>query len=88
MFEELFYDAANAQQTRHPKILRAIGRREIEHFPEELGKLEQALIARDEQRARQILFDFIAESAPIAPQAELSAAPPALAQAAHPISGT
>ncbi len=87
MFEELFYDAANAQQTRHPKILRAIGRREIEHFPEELARLEQALLARDEQVARQILFDFIAESAPVPPQAELSVAPPALAQAAHPSSG-
>jgi FlaA1/EpsC-like NDP-sugar epimerase len=87
MFEELFYDAASAQKTRHPKILRAIGRREIEDFPVELGKLEQALLARDEQAARKILFDFVAESAPVLPQPEVSVAPPALAQAAHPTSG-
>nr|WP_108398110.1 nucleoside-diphosphate sugar epimerase/dehydratase [Devosia submarina] len=87
MFEELFYDAANAQQTRHPKILRAIGRRDIQDFPAELSKLEQALLDRDEQAARKILFDFVAESAPLADQAEVSVAPPALAQAAHPTSG-
>lgn len=87
MFEELFYDAASAQPTRHPKILRAIGRREIEDFPAELGRLEQALLARDEQAARQILFGYVAESAPRLPEAEVSAAPPALAQAAHPSSG-
>ena len=84
MFEELFYDPANAQQTRHPKILRALGRGEINDLPHALESLEQALVARDETAARAILFDFVAESAP---QADISPAAPALAQTAQPASG-
>ena len=84
MFEELFYDPANAQQTRHPKILRALGRGEINDLPHALESLEQALAARDETAARAILFDFVAESAP---QADISPAAPALAQTAQPASG-
>ena len=84
MFEELFYDAASAQPTRHPKILRALGRGEINDLQYALDRLEQALAARDETAARAILFDFVAESAP---QADISPAAPALAQTAQPASG-
>ncbi len=84
MFEELFYDPASAQPTRHPKILRALGRGEINDLQYALDKLEQALAARDETAARAILFDFVAESAP---QADISPAAPALAQTAQPASG-
>lgn len=87
MFEELFYDAANAQATRHPKILRALGRSEVDELPMALARLDRALTARDEGAARAILFDFVAESAPRAHQADISAFPPALAQAANPMSG-
>ena len=64
MFEELFYDAASAQPTRHPKILRAIGRGEVHELPDALAVLEQAIAANDETAAREALFSFIAESAP------------------------
>ncbi|HEY0032036.1 MAG TPA: polysaccharide biosynthesis protein, partial [Devosia sp.] len=84
MFEELFYDEASAQKTRHPKILRAIGRRDVEDLPQALERLRHALANHDEAAARAVLFDFIAESAP---QTEASAAAPALAHAANPMSG-
>jgi FlaA1/EpsC-like NDP-sugar epimerase len=87
MFEELFYDEANAQKTRHPKILRAIGRREVDELPDALKRLEQALTAHDETTARAVLFDFVAESAPAAAQAGVSVAAPALAHATNPSSG-
>ena len=64
MFEELFYDAASAQPTRHPKILTAIGRGDVRELPDALEQLEQAVAAQDEATARAELFGFIAESAP------------------------
>jgi FlaA1/EpsC-like NDP-sugar epimerase len=87
MFEELFYDEAAAHKTRHPKILRATGRREIEDLPAALGRLEQALAGHDETAARAILFDFVAETAHVLPQAERSTPAPAPAHAASPMSG-
>lgn len=64
LFEELFYDAASAQPTRHPKILRALGRGDVSELPDALAQLEQALAAYDEAAAREELFAYIAESAP------------------------
>lgn len=60
LFEELFYDRSNAQPTHHPKILRADSTA-ITGFDmtSALGKLEQALIAEDEEQARNILFGLI-----------------------------
>lgn len=64
MFEELFYDQANAVSTIHPKIMRApgfeAGKPGIEMALERLG---QALAARDEVRARSELFSFIQSDA-------------------------
>ncbi|MDB5473448.1 MAG: polysaccharide biosynthesis protein [Devosia sp.] len=87
MFEELFYDAANAQKTRHPKILRATGRIENDDLPLALASLEQALADRDEGAARGILFDFVAGSARPVHQPPASDRPPAFAHAADQTSG-
>ncbi|WP_284392532.1 polysaccharide biosynthesis protein [Devosia yakushimensis] len=64
MFEELFYDAASARTTRHPKIMTAIGRGEVRELPAALAKLEQSIAAQDEAAAREQLFALIADSAP------------------------
>ncbi len=64
MFEELFYDAASARPTRHPKIMTAIGRREIRELSEALNLLEQTIAMQDEAAAREQLFALIADSAP------------------------
>ena len=60
LFEELFYDAAQAERTRQPKILRStqedIANGDLETA---LGALEAALEAGDEAQLRQVLFDFI-----------------------------
>lgn len=61
MFEELFYDAASAQKTRHPKILRALRRGEVMELPGALDALDRAINAQNEEAARQELFAFIAE---------------------------
>ncbi|UJW85867.1 polysaccharide biosynthesis protein [Devosia sp. SL43] len=64
MFEELFYDAASARPTRHPKIMTAIGRGEVRELPAALNLLEQSIAAQDEAAAREQLFALIADSAP------------------------
>jgi len=60
MFEELFYDVANALPTQHPKILKvdanAVGQDRLEQA---LLQLKAAIDAQDEKVARQVLFDFI-----------------------------
>jgi len=60
MYEELFYDEANASVTRHPKILRGTnsdtGKLDV---AQALQQLEIALQQYDEPLARQILFSFI-----------------------------
>lgn len=62
MFEELFYDAARAQRTEHPKIMRALqDQSRAPEIPAQLAALQQALAAQDEPLARRILFDFIKE---------------------------
>lgn len=60
LFEELFYDMANAMKTEHPKILRADSSA-IAKLPlkEALDDLCDAARRRDEDKARDILFSFI-----------------------------
>lgn len=60
LYEELFYDMANAMKTQHPKILRADATA-IAHLAidEALEKLFMAVRSRDEKAAREILFSFI-----------------------------
>ena len=61
LFEELFYDPAQATPTRHPKILRArMGHRADANINQALDELEKALICADEAALRETLFDFIA----------------------------
>jgi len=59
LFEELFYDVANALPTEHPKIMRAEASYSGEDVNEALKRLEHALMSGDEAAARKILFDFI-----------------------------
>ncbi|MBU0834715.1 MAG: polysaccharide biosynthesis protein [Alphaproteobacteria bacterium] len=62
LFEELFYDRNNAQLTRHPKIMRAdstaIASYDIAGW---LQKLEHAIAAEDEARAKKLLFSLISQ---------------------------
>lgn len=60
LYEELFYDMANAMKTQHPKILRADATA-IAHvsIDEALQKLFMAVRSRDEKTARELLFSFI-----------------------------
>jgi len=60
MYEELFYDDATAQTTKHPKTMRAV-RGEIgdQDVLVALNDLSSALADRNEVRARQVLFEFI-----------------------------
>jgi FlaA1/EpsC-like NDP-sugar epimerase len=61
LFEELFYDPAQATATRHPKILRArMGHRADANIGEALAELETALACADEPALRRTLFGFIA----------------------------
>lgn len=61
MYEELFYDEANASTTRHPKILRATNTT----FPaldEKFAQLRSSLDREDEATARKILFGVVTQS--------------------------
>lgn len=60
MYEELFYEDANAETTRHPKILRStkFGAPGVE-IRAALCQLEAALVNEDEAKARRILFSTI-----------------------------
>lgn len=61
MYEELFYDEANASSTKHPKILRASNTT----FPTLQGMCEElraSLDREDEASARKILFDVVTQS--------------------------
>lgn len=60
MFEELFYDQNNAEITIHPKIMRAPGFEAGKPgIDAALDRLAQALTARDEVQARNVLFSVI-----------------------------
>ncbi|HEY4203138.1 MAG TPA: nucleoside-diphosphate sugar epimerase/dehydratase [Devosiaceae bacterium] len=60
MYEELFYDAASASATRHPKILRAsqIGSKKRD-IAKGLERLTASLRDQNEPEARKVLFEFI-----------------------------
>ncbi|MGI2035970.1 polysaccharide biosynthesis protein [Rhizobium panacihumi] len=59
LFEELFYDVANALKTDHPKIMRAPSSHTGRDVTEALRELQASVAEGDEARARDILFDFI-----------------------------
>ncbi|MBB2970077.1 nucleoside-diphosphate sugar epimerase/dehydratase [Mesorhizobium sp. RMAD-H1] len=60
LYEELFYDPSSAEVTKHPKIMRARhGGLTVPDLPAELERLRAAVSARDEERARRILFGLI-----------------------------
>jgi FlaA1/EpsC-like NDP-sugar epimerase len=62
MYEELFYDENNAQETKHPKIMRtgSMAAPDVD-IDSALAIMKAALEARDEPRCRQILFNLIRE---------------------------
>ena len=63
MYEELFYDEASAVQTRHPKILRATAiASDTGPLSVRLDALAEAIAARNEQAARHMLFELVADS--------------------------
>jgi FlaA1/EpsC-like NDP-sugar epimerase len=60
LFEELFYDMANALVTQHPKILRADATAIAHHdVTEAMSRLSETVEMQDETAARDLLFDFI-----------------------------
>ena len=60
LFEELFYDPAQANTTQHPKIMRArMGTRANTDLGAALADLQGALDAADEVALRKVLFDHI-----------------------------
>ena len=61
LYEELFYDQAKAEQTVHPKILRAKNMT-LSSLNDHVSTLQEALDRHDETLARQILFRVVAES--------------------------
>jgi FlaA1/EpsC-like NDP-sugar epimerase len=62
LFEELFYDRANAKPTKHPKILTAdAGVIQQSRVTEALDRLTDALRREDELAAKDVLFSFIAD---------------------------
>ncbi|SHF30875.1 NDP-sugar epimerase, includes UDP-GlcNAc-inverting 4,6-dehydratase FlaA1 and capsular polysaccharide biosynthesis protein EpsC [Devosia limi DSM 17137] len=62
MYEELFYDAATARPTRHPKILRAAPASDDSSLGSALHELSLALAQENELAARNILFGLIVET--------------------------
>ncbi|HZY48780.1 MAG TPA: nucleoside-diphosphate sugar epimerase/dehydratase [Devosia sp.] len=64
LYEELFYDAAQATRTRQPKILRArMAERSNADFGASLDELRAAFERQDEVEVRRILFSVIDLSA-------------------------
>lgn len=59
MYEELFYDEATAQRTRHSKILRAAPTAGDTGITAALEELKVALANENEAAARAILFDLV-----------------------------
>jgi FlaA1/EpsC-like NDP-sugar epimerase len=63
MYEELFYDEASAVRTRHPKILRATAiATSMGDLKARMDALATKVHGQNEQAARQLLFDLVAES--------------------------
>ena len=61
MYEELFYDQASAQRTRHPKIHRAMARDALS-VDQTLTQMCSHLRDRDETAAQRLLFEVVRES--------------------------
>ncbi len=62
LYEELFYDPAQAVRTAQPRIFRSPSAvRPTDDLPPALARLEAALAAEDEAALRQVLFDYVAE---------------------------
>lgn len=61
LYEELFYDPASANPTRHSKILRAAAPNEAATDMLPLAAIEAALVANDEREVRKILFEVISK---------------------------
>jgi len=60
LFEELFYDPAQAEPTRQPKILRSRMQRHSNRDLEAgLARLQTALQHQDEAELRLVLFELI-----------------------------
>ena len=62
LYEELFYDAGTAERTAHAKIMRAYTRHQDLDIAAAVDELCRALQARDEPRARQLLFEVVGKS--------------------------
>lgn len=62
LFEELFYDPARAEVTRHPKIMRTRMVYTDADLGAALGALQAALDAADESETRRLLFAFISDT--------------------------
>ena len=62
MYEELFYNNATAERTKHPKILRAASSLGDLRMDDKLAALRSALVDEDEARARSLLFDLIVQT--------------------------
>jgi FlaA1/EpsC-like NDP-sugar epimerase len=62
MYEELFYNEATAERTKHPKILRAPAAFDRLEMQSKLAELRAAVSDADEARARSILFDLIVKT--------------------------
>lgn len=60
LFEELFYDQALAERTRHSKIMKTNSGHHV-GLPNSLAQLEAAMVAGDEAEARRVLFSVITE---------------------------
>ena len=62
LYEELFYDPADATRTAQPRIFRSPSAvRKTDDLPAALERLEAALSAEDEPQVRRVLFDYVAE---------------------------
>jgi len=62
LYEELFYDDAAAERTRHPKILRAAASLDDLEMQHKLDVLRSALHEADESLARSLLFGLVVET--------------------------
>lgn len=62
LYEELFYDAASAQGTEHPKIMRATPRLGLPAIDAALNEIRDAVNRHDEAAARHTLFEIVTQS--------------------------
>lgn len=62
MYEELFYDAASAQITKHAKIMRAASKPVAVAIAEPLSNMRTLVGANDEGQVRQLLFEIVNQS--------------------------